>query len=106
MPRSRAQCRNRPLRPMPTPRSAPPAVGGLRAGGNPDDPRLINTCYSLVAPDYGITVAAVYRPMNGQLVEVMGSAGTSPPNAPQSLREQEAKLADGWFRTITSEMFG
>jgi sulfide dehydrogenase [flavocytochrome c] flavoprotein chain len=82
------------------------AVARLLAGGKPDDPRLINTCYSLVAPDYGITVAAVYRPMNGQLVEVMGSAGTSPPNAPQSLREQEAKLADGWFRTITSEMFG
>jgi sulfide dehydrogenase [flavocytochrome c] flavoprotein subunit len=82
------------------------AVARLLAGGKPDDPRLINTCYSLLAPDYGITVAAVYRPMNGQLVEVMGSAGTSPPNAPQSLREQEAKLADGWFRTITSEMFG
>jgi sulfide dehydrogenase [flavocytochrome c] flavoprotein chain len=82
------------------------AVARLLAGGKPDDPRLINTCYSLVAPDYGITVAAVYRPQNGQLVEVMGSAGTSPPNAPQSLREQEAKLADGWFRTITAEMFG
>jgi sulfide dehydrogenase [flavocytochrome c] flavoprotein chain len=82
------------------------AVARLLAGGKPDDPRLINTCYSLVAPDYGITVAAVYRPQNGQLIEVMGSAGTGPPNAPESLRQQEAKLADGWFRTITSEMFG
>jgi NADPH-dependent 2,4-dienoyl-CoA reductase/sulfur reductase-like enzyme len=82
------------------------AVTRLLAGGKPDDPRLINTCYSLVAPDYGITVAAVYRPMNGQLVEVMGSAGTSRPDAPKSVREQEAKLGDGWFRTVTSEMFG
>jgi sulfide dehydrogenase [flavocytochrome c] flavoprotein subunit len=82
------------------------AVARLIGGGKPDDPRLINTCYSLVAPDYGITVAAVYRPTNGQLVEVQGSAGTSPPDAPKSVREQEAKFADGWFRTITGEMFG
>jgi len=43
------------------------AVGKLIAGGKPDDPRLINTCYSLVAPDYGISVAGVYRPADGQL---------------------------------------
>jgi sulfide dehydrogenase [flavocytochrome c] flavoprotein subunit len=82
------------------------ALARLMAGQKPDDPRLINTCYTIVAPDYGITVAAVYRPTNGQLVEVQGSAGTSPVDAPKALREQEAKLADGWFRTITGEIFG
>jgi hypothetical protein len=59
-----------------------------------------------VAPEYGITVAAVYRNANGQLVEVQGSGGTSPVEAPRSTREQEAKFADGWFKTITGEMFG
>jgi sulfide dehydrogenase [flavocytochrome c] flavoprotein subunit len=78
----------------------------LMGGQKPDEPRLINTCYTIVAPDYGITVAAVYRPVNGQLVEVQGSAGTSPVEAPTSTREQEAKLADGWFKTITGEIFG
>jgi NADPH-dependent 2,4-dienoyl-CoA reductase/sulfur reductase-like enzyme len=82
------------------------ALTRLMGGQKPDDPRLINTCYSVVAPDYGITVAAVYRPTNGQLVEVQGSAGTSAVDAPKSTREQEAKLADGWFKTITGEMFG
>jgi sulfide dehydrogenase [flavocytochrome c] flavoprotein chain len=82
------------------------ALTRLMGGQKPDDPRLINTCYSVIAPDYGITVAAVYRPTNGQLVEVQGSAGTSPVEAPKSTREQEAKLADGWFKTITGEMFG
>jgi NADPH-dependent 2,4-dienoyl-CoA reductase/sulfur reductase-like enzyme len=82
------------------------ALARLLRGGSPDDPRLINTCYSLLAPDYGITVEAVYRPTNGQLTEVPGSGGTSPPDAPKTVREQEAKLADGWFRTITAEMFG
>jgi sulfide dehydrogenase [flavocytochrome c] flavoprotein subunit len=82
------------------------ALTRLMGGQKPDDPRLINTCYSVIAPDYGITVAAVYRPTNGQLVEIQGSAGTSPAEAPKSTREQEAKLADGWFKTITGEMFG
>ena len=82
------------------------AVARLLAGGSPDEPRLINTCYSILAPDYGITVAAIYKPANGRLVDVPNSGGTSPVNAPRTLREQEAKFADGWFRTITSEMFG
>jgi sulfide dehydrogenase [flavocytochrome c] flavoprotein subunit len=82
------------------------ALARLLGGQKPDDPRLINTCYSVLAPDYGITVAAVYRPANGQLVEVQGSAGTSPVDAPKAVREQEAKFADGWFKTITGEMFG
>jgi NADPH-dependent 2,4-dienoyl-CoA reductase/sulfur reductase-like enzyme len=82
------------------------ALVRLLAGQQPDEPRLINTCYTIVAPEYGITVAAVYRPSNGQLVEVQGSAGTSPVEAPRSTRVEEAKLADGWFKTITGEMFG
>src|SRR6266699_4852619 len=82
------------------------AVAKLLAGGRPDEPRPINTCYSLVAPDYGISVAAVYRPRDGMLVEVENSGGVSPLNAPRSIREQEAKFADGWFNTITAEVFG
>jgi sulfide dehydrogenase [flavocytochrome c] flavoprotein subunit len=82
------------------------ALTRLLGGQKPDDPRLINTCYSVLAPDYGITVAAVYRPANGQLVEVQGSGGTSAVDAPKAVREQEAKFADGWFKTITGEMFG
>jgi sulfide dehydrogenase [flavocytochrome c] flavoprotein chain len=82
------------------------ALVRLLAGQRPDEPRLINTCYTVVAPEYGITVAAVYRPANGQLVEVQGAGGTSPVDAPKSAREQEAKLADGWFKTITGEIFG
>jgi NADPH-dependent 2,4-dienoyl-CoA reductase/sulfur reductase-like enzyme len=82
------------------------ALVRLMGSQKPDEPRLINTCYTIVAPDYGITVAAVYRPVNGQLVEVQGAGGTSPVEAPKSQREQEAKLADGWFKTITGEIFG
>ena len=82
------------------------ALVKLLAGQKPEEPRPINTCYSLVAPDYGISVAAVYRPKDGILVEVENAGGVSPLNAPQSVREQEAKFADGWFNTITAEVFG
>jgi NADPH-dependent 2,4-dienoyl-CoA reductase/sulfur reductase-like enzyme len=82
------------------------ALARLLAGQKPEEPRPINTCYSLAAPDYGISVAAVYRPKDGILVEVENAGGVSPLNAPHSVREQEAKFADGWFNTITAEVFG
>jgi sulfide dehydrogenase [flavocytochrome c] flavoprotein chain len=82
------------------------AVAKLARGEKPETPKLINTCYSLVAPDYGVSVAAVYHPVNGQLAEVAGSGGVSPVDAPPSERKEEAELADGWFHTITSEVFG
>jgi sulfide dehydrogenase [flavocytochrome c] flavoprotein chain len=82
------------------------AVAKLARGEKPETPKLINTCYSLVAPDYGVSVAAVSHPVNGQLAEVAGSGGVSPVDAPPSERKEEAELADGWFHTITSEVFG
>jgi sulfide dehydrogenase [flavocytochrome c] flavoprotein chain len=82
------------------------AIARLLAGRKPEQPKLINTCYSLVAPDYGISIAGVYRAADGQLREVEGSAGVSPLDAPSSTRAMEASLANGWFNTITEEVFG
>jgi NADPH-dependent 2,4-dienoyl-CoA reductase/sulfur reductase-like enzyme len=82
------------------------AVATLLKGETPAEPRLINTCYSLIAPDYGITVAGVYKPTNGQLADIQGAGGVSPIDAPRSARELEAQFADGWFKTITGEVFG
>jgi sulfide dehydrogenase [flavocytochrome c] flavoprotein subunit len=82
------------------------ALATLLAGGTPQTPKLINTCYSLVAPHYGISIAGVYQPANGQFVEVQGAGGVSALDAPASLRAAEASIADGWFRTITAEAFG
>jgi len=82
------------------------AVAQLLHGATPATPKLINTCYSLVAPDYGISVAGVYQPSGGQLAEVPGSGGVSPAGAPRATRVAEAVLAEAWFRTITDEVFG
>jgi sulfide dehydrogenase [flavocytochrome c] flavoprotein chain len=82
------------------------AVARLLAGQKPDEPRLINTCYSVAAPDYGFSVASVYRPKDGVLVDVEGAGGVSPINAPASARAAEASYGDAWFETITAEAFG
>ncbi|MCC7347358.1 MAG: FAD-dependent oxidoreductase [Variibacter sp.] len=82
------------------------AVAALLRGEQPTPPKLINTCYSLVAPDYGISVAGVYRPRNGLLADVEGAGGVSPLNAPRQTRVLEAAYAEGWFQRITTEVFG
>jgi NADPH-dependent 2,4-dienoyl-CoA reductase/sulfur reductase-like enzyme len=87
-------------------KSCAAAVATLLTGGTPAMPKLINTCYSLVAPDYGISVAGVYTPTNGQLADVPGAGGLSPATAPRGARQTEAVLAEAWFRTITTEVFG
>lgn len=82
------------------------AIVRLLAGQAPDEPRLVNTCFSLVGPGYGITVAGVYRPANGMLADVPGAGGVSPLDAPRATRALEALFADSWFNTITAEVFG
>jgi NADPH-dependent 2,4-dienoyl-CoA reductase/sulfur reductase-like enzyme len=82
------------------------AIVKLIAGQPPSQPKLINTCYSVVGPTYGISVAGVYVPVNGTLADVQGAGGVSPLDAPRSVRAQEALFAEGWFNTITSEVFG
>ena len=82
------------------------AVAVLLADGTPLPPRLINTCYSLVSPDYGISIAGVYHPVDGKLVDVEGAGGASPLDASAETRALEANLAAAWFRTITGEVFG
>src|SRR3954447_4623145 len=81
------------------------AIAKLLTGEKAVEPRLINTCYSVIAPDYGITVGGAYRPKDGVLVDAEGG-GVSPIDAPASTRAAEARHADGWFNTITAEVFG
>ncbi|MGY2048724.1 FCSD flavin-binding domain-containing protein [Methylobacterium sp. JK268] len=82
------------------------AVIDLLSGRAPGAPKLINTCYSLVAPGYGISVAGVYQPANGVLADVEGAGGTSPLDAGPEVRVEEANEAAAWYRTITGDVFG
>ncbi len=78
-------------------------VSGL-AGNAPPEPTYANTCYSLIGPKYGISVAAVYRLKEGVIVKVSG--GVSKVGNKQRVHKNEAKYARGWYKSITAEMFG
>lgn len=82
------------------------AVAALLEGAPPPVPKLINTCYSLVAPGHGISIAGVYAPANGLLADVPGAGGMSPLDAPPEARALEAVYAEDWFDTVTAEVFG
>lgn len=81
-------------------------IAGLLRGEEVQEVKLINTCYSLVAPDYGISVAGVYSPKDGLLTEIKGAGGVSPLNAKPQQRAAEALYAEAWFQRVTGEVFG
>ncbi len=68
---------------------------------------MVNTCYSHVGKDYAISVANVFRvtPDRG-LIEVPDSGGTSPRQWEDENRRLESVYADGWYASITGDMFG
>jgi sulfide dehydrogenase [flavocytochrome c] flavoprotein subunit len=81
------------------------AVVALLRGAQVAAPALMNTCYSLVAPDYGIFIAAVYRVEDGKIVTVKGSSGVSPLNASSEIRRLEAEYTKSWYTNITADVF-
>lgn len=78
----------------------------LRGGEQPAPPKLMNTCYSLAAPDYGFTVAGVYTAGEGGYFDaVEGAGGVSPLNAAPEFRAAEAGYARDWYATITGQIW-
>jgi sulfide dehydrogenase [flavocytochrome c] flavoprotein subunit len=66
-------------------------------------PSYVNTCYSMLSPDYGISVAGVYKLHEGKIVEVGG--GLSAGDAPDSIRKQDAQYNESWYQSIMSDTF-
>jgi NADPH-dependent 2,4-dienoyl-CoA reductase/sulfur reductase-like enzyme len=92
-------------------RQAVASAAALLAGRAPPPAVFFNTCYSHVGPDYGISVVGVFRPQGERFVEVERSGGISPRTAAlgaeaREHRRLEALYADGWYESITQEMFG
>lgn len=65
-----------------------------------------NTCYSLIAPDYGISVAGVYAVEDGKIIEVKGSGGVSPRQASGDIRKLEAAYGVAWYNAIAQDAWG
>jgi len=82
------------------------AVVNLLHGRAPGTPKFVNTCYSLVDENYGISVAMVYGYKGGKIVKIKGSGGLSPSGEDASFRRKEADYARGWYDSITQDIWG
>ena len=82
------------------------AVVASLSGQDLPEPSYVNTCYSLVGPDYGISVAAVYRLGDEGIAAVEGAGGVSPKDADAAFRLAESRYAVGWYQSITSDIWG
>ncbi len=83
------------------------AIVALLNGATPPSPSFSNGCYSIVAPDYAISIVGIYRLSDdGELIEpVAGSGGTSPLTATPEQRKFEAEFAYGWYHNFTRDLF-
>ncbi|RKZ36885.1 MAG: cytochrome C [Gammaproteobacteria bacterium] len=83
------------------------AVAALINGKVVEEPSYINTCYSLVTPKHGISVAAVYELNDkGRIVEIEEAGDPSPIEASPWQREMEARYAHSFLINIMSDTFG
>jgi sulfide dehydrogenase [flavocytochrome c] flavoprotein subunit len=83
------------------------AVVDLLNGKEPGQPSYVNTCYSIVGKDHGISVAAVYRlGDDGKIASVEGAGGLTPGDASEEMLKREVTFAHSWFNNITHDTFG
>jgi len=82
------------------------AIVASLSGQDMPEPSYVNTCYSLVGPDYGISVAAVYRLGDDGIAGVEGAGGVSPKDADAAFRLTESRYAVGWYQSITADIWG
>lgn len=83
------------------------AIAARISGSEQPAPSFVNTCYSLITPDHGISVAMVYKlGPDDSIVGVEGAGGLSPLGAPAWVRKREAVYARSWFDNITTNVFG
>ncbi len=81
------------------------AVAAMLMGKEPGTPSYVNTCYSIVGKDYGISVAAVYRLAEDGSKITKVSGGLTPMDASAETRKREVAYAHSWFDNITSDIF-
>ena len=74
----------------------------------PGDPSYMNTCYSVIGKDYGISVSVVYKydKKKNMIMKVKGAGGLTPKDASKTALKRERQYAHGWFQNITDDMFG
>ena len=82
------------------------AVISMLKGEGVGTPSYVNTCYSIIGKDYGISVAAVYRLAEDGSKIIKVSGGLTPKDASAEHLKREVAYAHSWFKNITSDTFG
>ncbi len=81
------------------------AIADLMAGREPGEPSLLNVCVSLVGVDYGISVAAIYKLIDGKIGSVADSGGVSPITDSPAQPLLESIYQPNWHRTFAKDVF-
>lgn len=82
------------------------AVVAMLKGSEPGVPSYLNTCYSIPAPGWGISVAAVYRlGDDGTIGTVPDSGGLTPMDASEEAHKREVEYAYSWYNNIVHDIF-
>ncbi|MDD5297507.1 MAG: FCSD flavin-binding domain-containing protein [Rhodocyclaceae bacterium] len=77
-------------------------VVALMNGLETTEMSAINVCYSAISAHESVTVAAVYKVIDGKITPVPGSGGLSPVDFSQTKREHE--YGESWLKNILAEM--
>jgi sulfide dehydrogenase [flavocytochrome c] flavoprotein subunit len=75
-------------------------------GIEPPDPTFVNTCYSILGEEHGISVAAVYSldKASNTITPIEGAGGLSPMDASDLQRKREVSYAHSWFKNLIDDM--
>lgn len=75
-------------------------------GIEPPDPTFVNTCYSILGEEHGISVAAVYSldKSSNTITPIEGAGGLSPMDASDLQRKREVSYAHSWFKNLIDDM--
>ncbi len=81
------------------------AVAAMLSGKEAGVPSYVNTCYSIVGKDYGISVAAVYKlKADGSKIQKI-SGGLTSTKATPAIRKMEEEYAKSWYNNIIDDVF-
>ncbi len=84
------------------------AIVNAFAGREPGTPSYINTCYSMIAADWGISVAEVFKldEATNSIYAVEGAGGLTPMDASERAHKEEVSYAYSWFKNVVDDMLG
>ncbi len=82
------------------------AIAALLNDKEPGSPSFVNTCFSIIGTDYGVSIAAVYRLAKDKSRIVKVAGGLTPLDATDEQHRREVAYAHSWLNNITADAFG